>query len=220
MIFLRCTLLSIGLLPALALGLAQQTASKPVPAAAPDAKPSAATPIARPASPPQPAHPANVTPSYIIGASDSLQISVWQEPNLTETVLVRPDGKISMPLVGDIAAAGYTPMQLAADITTRLLQYVTNPLVDVTVMAVNSKLVYMIGEINHVGAINITPGMSILQAIASAGGLTPYAKKKSIYILRGEPGKQRKIPFDYTKALNKGDMQGITLVPGDTIVVP
>jgi polysaccharide export outer membrane protein len=220
MTFLRCTLLSIGLLPALAAGLAQQTASKPVPAAVPAAKPSAATPIARPAAAPYTAHPANVSPSYIIGAADSLQITVWQEPNLSVAQPVRPDGKISMPLVGDITAAGFTPMQLAANITTRLKQFVTNPVVDVTVMAVNSKQVFMIGEINHVGPVNITPGMTILQAIATAGGLTPYANKKKIYILRGEPGHQQKIPFDYTRAVSKGDMQGIALVPGDTIVVP
>jgi polysaccharide export outer membrane protein len=78
----------------------------------------------------------------------------------------------------------------------------------------------MIGEISHVGPISITPGMNVLQAIATAGGLTPYANKKHIYIQRGEPGKQKNIPFDYTKAIKKGDMQGITLAPGDTIVVP
>jgi len=217
MTFLRCTLLSISLLPALAIGLAQQTAAKPP---VPAAKPSAATPIARPAATtPQIARPAaNVTPNYIIGATDSIAITVWQEPNLSVTQPVRPDGKISMPLVGDITAAGFTPMQLAADITTRLKQYVTNPVVDVTVLAVNSKQVFMIGEISHVGPVNITPGMTILQAIATAGGLTPYANKKHIYILRGD--KQQKIPFDYTRAVQKGDMQGITLVPGDTIVVP
>jgi polysaccharide export outer membrane protein len=77
----------------------------------------------------------------------------------------------------------------------------------------------MIGEIAHVGWVNITPGMTILQAIATAGGLTPYANKKHIYILRGDPGKQQNIPFDYTKALKKGDMQGVTLAPGDTIVI-
>jgi polysaccharide export outer membrane protein len=91
--------------------------------------------------------------------------------------------------------------------------------VNVTVLAVLSKQVFLIGEVNHVGPLPITPGMNILQAIASAGGLTPYANKKKIYILRGDPGKQQKIFFDYTKALKKGDMQGVSLVPGDTIVV-
>jgi polysaccharide export outer membrane protein len=111
-------------------------------------------------------------------------------------------------------------MQLSADIVTRLKQFIIDPVtVNVSVLAVNSKRVYLIGEVMHVGPLAITPGLTILQAIATAGGLTPYANKKHIYILRGDPGKQQIIPFDYTKALKKGDMQGITLAPGDTIVV-
>jgi polysaccharide export outer membrane protein len=111
-------------------------------------------------------------------------------------------------------------MQLTADITAQVKKLMVDPTVTVTVMAVNSKHVYTIGEIAHQGSLPITPGMTILQAISAAGGLTPYANKKHIYILRGDPGKQQKIPFDYTKAIRKGDMQGVTLVPGDTIVVP
>ena len=165
------------------------------------------------------ARPSNVASNYIIGAEDTLQITVWQEPNLSTPALpVRPDGKISLPLLGDIAAAGFTPMQLAADIGNRLKQYVTDPVVDVSVLAVNSKRVYLIGEVMHVGPLAISPGMTVLQAIATAGGLTPYANKKHIYILRGD--RQQKIPFDYTLAVKKGDMQGVSLVPGDTIVVP
>jgi polysaccharide export outer membrane protein len=220
MTFLRYTLLSIGLLPALAAGFAQQMAPKPVPAASPAAKPSAAIPIPRPAATPLPAHPANVGPSYIIGADDVLSVTVYDNPNFSATsLLVRPDGKITLPMISDIQAAGFTTTQLSADITTRLKQFIIDPVtVNVSVLAVNSKRVYMIGEISHVGQINITPGMTVLQAIATAGGLTPYANKKNIYILRGD--KQQKIPFDYTRAIKKGDMQGITLVPGDTIVVP
>jgi polysaccharide export outer membrane protein len=156
----------------------------------------------------------------VIGAEDSIQIIVWKEPQLSATVPVRPDGKISLPLVGDIVAAGFTPMRLSDDIKSRLTKFVTDPVVDVTVMQVNSKHIYLIGEVGRVGPLPITPGMTVLQAIASAGGLTPYANKKHIYILRGDPGKQEKIAFDYTKALKKGDMQGVSLVPGDTIVVP
>ena len=126
---------------------------------------------------------------------------------------------LKLGIAHDIQAAGFTPMQLGDNITALLKQsqFVIDPVVTVTVLAVNSKLVYMIGEINHVGPVNITPGMTVLQAIASAGGLTPYANKKNIYILRGD--KQQRIPFDYTKAIRKGDMQGITLAPGDTIVI-
>ena len=111
-------------------------------------------------------------------------------------------------------------MQLSADITELLKKFVTDPVVDVTVLAVNSKHVFLIGEVAHVGPLAITPGMTILQAVATAGGLTPYANRKHIYILRGEPGKQEKIPFDYNKAVKKGDMQGVSLQTGDTIVVP
>jgi polysaccharide export outer membrane protein len=158
--------------------------------------------------------------SYVIGPDDSLKIDVYGSPDLSTTLPVRPDGMITLPEIGDIPAAGRTPMQLTADVTAQIKKLVVDPTVTVTVMAVNSKHVFMIGEIGRQGPLAITPGMTILQAISAAGGLTPYASKKHIYILRGDPGKQQKIPFDYTKALKKGDMQGVTLQPGDTIVVP
>jgi polysaccharide export outer membrane protein len=211
---IRCTLISICLLPALVVGSAQ-TAGKPVLSADP-----AAT------APPAPAAPSSGGPvdadaNYIIGADDSIAVTVWKEPQLSVGgVPVRPDGKISLPLINDIQAAGFTPMQLSADITERLKKFVTDPVVGVSVLASNSKRVFLIGEVGRVGPLAITPGMTILQAIAAAGGPTPYANKKKIYILRGEPGKQQKIFFDYTKAVKKGDMQGISLMPGDTIVVP
>jgi polysaccharide export outer membrane protein len=222
---LRCALLSICLVPALAAGVAQQTVNKPAPSAKPAAAPAINHPATssssvRPTTAASPAaRPSNVASNYIIGAEDTLQITVWQEPNLSTPALpVRPDGKVSLPLVGDIIAAGFTPMQLATDIGNRLKQYVTDPVVDVSVLAVNSKRVYLIGEVMHVGPLAISPGMTVLQAIATAGGLTPYANKKHIYILRGD--RQQKVPFDYTLAVKKGDMQGVSLVPGDTIVVP
>jgi len=213
MTFLRNAIVTIGLVPALACGLAQQTVTRPVPTA---------PGINRPASPSTAVRSlaSNVAPNYIIGASDVLSVTTYDYPNFTaSSLLVRPDGKITLSMIGDIPAAGLTPTQLAADITTRVKQFVIDPAltVNVNVLAVNSKQVYMMGEINHVGPINITPGMTVLQAIATAGGLTPYANKKKIYILRG--GKQQKIPFDYNRAIDKGDMQGVTLVPGDTIVV-
>lgn len=225
MTFVRNILVAISLLPALAGGLAQQTAVKPVPSASPTVpatnRPSTPPAITRPLVPPQTARPTNVAPNYIIGASDVLSVTTYNYPNFTaSSLLVRPDGKITLSMIGDIPAAGLTPTQLAADITTRVKQFVIDPAltVNVSVLAVNSKQVYMMGEINHVGPINITPGMTVLQAIATAGGLTPYANKKKIYILRGD--RQQKIPFDYKRAIDRGDMQGIALVPGDTIVVP
>jgi polysaccharide export outer membrane protein len=211
--FIRCTLISICLLPPVVDACAQQTAGKPVLSADPSAAATRATSVPALA-------PMTADANYVIGAADSLEVTVWKEPNLSvPSVPVRPDGKISLPLINDIQAAGFTPEQLSADITERLKKFVTDPVVNVTVLAVLSKQVFLIGEVNHVGPLPITPGMNILQAIASAGGLTPYANKKKIYILRGDPGKQQKIFFDYTKALKKGDMQGVSLVPGDTIVV-
>ncbi len=207
MTVLRCTQLALFLLPALASGLAQQTYGRYSPAT-----------TAQQRSAPAP-HPA-VAPNYIIGADDSLQITVWGSPDLSATMPVRPDGMITLPNIGEVLAAGRTPMQLTADIAARVAKLVIDPHVTVTVLEFNSKRVYLIGEVMRIGPLNITPGMTVLQAIASAGGLTPYANKKHIYVLRGDPGRQQKIPFDYTRALKNGDMQGVTLAPGDTIVVP
>jgi polysaccharide biosynthesis/export protein len=127
---------------------------------------------------------------------------------------------ISIALVGDIPAAGRTPMDLAKEITERLKKFITDPTVNVSVLAVNSKRVFMAGEIGHVGPLPLTAEMNPLQAILAAGGLSPYANKTHIYILRTVQGKQKKLPFNYKKAIKDGDMQGITLLPGDTIVVP
>jgi polysaccharide export outer membrane protein len=185
--------------------------SKPVLSADPGVSQTAA------AAEPSAADAGSVSPNYVIGADDSLQITVWNEPKYSAGPLpVRPDGKVTLPLAGDIVAEGFTPMQLAADITTRLKQYVTDPVVNVSVLEVNSKRVFLIGEVAHTGPIKITPGMTVLQAISAGGGVTPYANKKRVYILRGSV----KIPFDYSRALKKGDMQGVSLAPGDTIVVP
>jgi polysaccharide export outer membrane protein len=208
---LPCTLLAILLLSA-AGGATAQTAAKPVISAAP---------AEAPPPPPPPAMASNqVDANYIIGPSDSLKIDVHDNPQFSALLPVRPDGKITLPMVGDVPAAGLTPEQLAADITVRDSKLIIEPVVNVTVMAVNSKRIFLLGEVSRVGPQNITPGMNILQAIASAGGLTPYANKKKIYILRGDPSKPQKIPFDYNKAVRNGDMQGIVLVPGDTIMVP
>ena len=209
----RCTLYLVLLLSTIAPGKAQQPTGKPVLSATPSSAPTVGVA-------PQATGQMAVSANYIIGPDDSIQVTVWKEKDLSGALLVRPDGKISLSLVGDITAAGLTPIQLAADITERLKKFVTDPVVDVTILAVNSKHAFLMGEVVRVGPLAIGPGMTVLQAIATAGGLTPYANKKHIYILRGEPGKQQRIPFDYTKALKKGDMQGVSLLPGDTIVVP
>jgi polysaccharide export outer membrane protein len=162
----------------------------------------------------------NVAPDYVIGSDDTLHISVWKEPDLTETLPVRPDGKISMPLLNDITAAGLTPLQLRDEITERLKKYVADPRVTVVVTGMNSRRVFATGEVLHTGPIPLLPHMTVLQAWAQAG-FTQFANPKAIYLLRIENGKQQKIPFNY-KEVVKGNHpeQNIELKPGDTIVVP
>lgn len=157
---------------------------------------------------------------YVIGADDMLHISVWKEPDLTETLPVRPDGKISMPLLNDVVAAGLTPLQLRDSITEKLRKYVTDPRVTVAVTAMNSRRVFVTGEVNHSGPITLLPNMTVLQAISQAG-FTQFANTKAIYLLRNQDGKQERIPFNY-KEVVKGSHpeQNIYLKPGDTIVVP
>jgi polysaccharide export outer membrane protein len=127
---------------------------------------------------------------------------------------------ISMPLLGDIKAAGKTPLQLADEVTTKLKKYIQEPNVTVVLTQMNSKKVYLIGEVGRTGPVEMTPGMTLLQAIATAGGLSPYANAKKIYILRTEGGKQQKIPVQYKQALRGDGSLNLTLNPGDTIVVP
>ena len=170
-----------------------------------------------------PAQKASATedPNYVIGAQDVLDISVWKEPELTRVVPVRPDGKISLPLLNDVKAAGLTPTQLAAQITESLRKFVTNPQVTVIVSQINSQRVYVLGEAARPGAYPLLPGMTILQALSSAGGFTQFAKMKNIYLMREVDGKQEKHPFNYKEVI-KGEHseQNLVLRAGDTIVVP
>jgi len=166
-----------------------------------------------------PKKPATDDPNYVIGPQDVLDISVWKEPELTRPVPVRPDGKISMPLLNDVQAAGRTPLQLAADITTGLKKFVTDPQVTVIVTTINSQRVFILGEVNRAGAYPLLPNMTVLQALSSAGGFTIYANLKKIYILRTEDGKQVKHPFNYKDVL-AGKAPDQNAKPGDTIVVP
>jgi polysaccharide biosynthesis/export protein len=212
----RSILVFLAMLGIAALCVAQ--AGKPVLTPAPETPAPAATPAAAPQGMDASA-PVDPT-SYIIGADDVLQITVWKESTLSGTFPVRPDGMISMVLLGDIKAAGFTPVQLTANLTTQYKKYIQDPIVTVGVQSVNSKRIFMVGEVGHVGPLPLTPGMTPLQAIASAGGLTPYAKKKSIYILRGLQGKQEKILFNYKAALRGDNSQNLILQPNDTVVVP
>ena len=159
-------------------------------------------------------------PDYVIGADDMLQISVWKEPDLTESLPVRPDGKISMPLLNDVTAAGLTPTQLADSISSKLKKYIADPRVTVVVTAMNSRRIYVMGEVTHTGTMVLQPNMTVLQALASAG-FTQFANTKGIYVLRMENGKQQKIAVPY-RSLIKGEAidQNLVLKPADTIVVP
>lgn len=161
-----------------------------------------------------------VPSDYIIGADDTLRISVWKEPDMSVTLPVRPDGKISMPLLDDVQAAGMTPMQLGVSIKEKLKKYIADPRVTVVVTAMNSQRIYVLGEVTHTGAMPLLPNMTVLQALSSAG-FTQFANLKAIYLLRVQDGKQTKLPFNYKEAIKgRGAQQIIILKPGDTIVVP
>lgn len=163
--------------------------------------------------------PATTDAGYKIGAQDVLRIDVWKEPEISRQVPVRPDGKISLPLLNDVQAAGLTAMELANVITEGLKKFITSPQVTVTVSEINSRRVYVNGEVTRPGAFALLPNMTALQALTSAGGFTQFARVKGIYILRNENGKQAKRPFNYKDVVN-GKTDDITLQPGDTIVVP
>jgi polysaccharide export outer membrane protein len=170
-----------------------------------------------PANGPTPASQAG--PTYVIGPDDTLYISVWKEPDLTETLPVRADGNISMPLLNDVQAAGLTPMQLGAALTDKLKKYVSDPHVTIVVTQMNSQRVYVTGEVLHPGAMNLTPSMTVLQALSSAG-FTQFANTKGIYVLRNERGNQTKLAVNYKKLIKGEGGQNVALKPGDTIVVP
>jgi len=158
--------------------------------------------------------------TYVIGASDTLTVTVWKEPALSGSLLVRPDGMISMPLLGDIQATGLTPLQLAGLIEEKLKKFIQDPNVSVVLTQIHSKVIYLLGEVAKKGPVEMTPGMTLLEAISSAGGLTDFANAKKIYILRKESGTQQKIPVHYKEALKGDNALNVLLKTGDTIVVP
>ncbi|HTU41862.1 MAG TPA: polysaccharide biosynthesis/export family protein [Candidatus Aquilonibacter sp.] len=162
----------------------------------------------------------SVPTDYVIGADDTLHISVWKEPDMTVSLPVRPDGKISIPLLDDVQAAGMTPMQLAALIKTKLKKYIEDPRVTVVVTAMNSQRIFVLGEVTHSGPMALLPSMTVLQALSSAG-FTQFSNLKGIYLLRTQDGQETKIPFKYKDAIRgKSAQTDLMLKPGDTIVVP
>src|SRR5712675_3734584 len=179
-------LLSIGLGAWLAAGsMAAQDASKSASKPAPPASQAAVAADA----------------NYKIGPQDVLRIDVWKENEITRSVPVRPDGKISLPLLNDVQAAGLTAMQLGNVISNGLKDYIANPQVTVSVNEINSRRVYVTGEVLRGGALPLLPNMTVLQALSSTGGFTQFARLKNIYVLRIEDGKKVKHPFNYKEVV-------------------
>lgn len=159
--------------------------------------------------------------AYLIGPEDMLEISVWKEEGLKKEILVRPDGGISFPLVGDLRAAGKSAAELQREIAARLQKYIPDPVVSVAVLKINSNEVYVIGKVNKPGEYPTGRYVDVLQALSMAGGLTPFAAENSIKILRREEGKDIVFPFEYGKVqAGKALEQNIQLKSGDTVVVP
>jgi polysaccharide biosynthesis/export protein len=170
---------------------------------------------------PSPASNTPIGEDYRIGAGDVLHISVWKEPDASiPAIVVRPDGKITMPLLKDIEVVGMTPREAESIISRGLASFITEPNVTVIVTGINSKKVYIIGAVKREGPLAYTYRMTIMQALTEAGGLTDYAKRKKIYVLRAAGGKETKIPFDYDAVLKGKDPDHIWLLPDDTLVVP
>jgi len=160
--------------------------------------------------------------SYIIGNDDLLAISVWKEAELTKSVPVRSDGKISLPLVGEIQAAGRTPAQLENEITEKLKNFITTPEVTVVVEKVNSRKYNVLGEVTKPGSYPLTTETTVMDAIAAAGGFRDFAKKSGVYVLRkGAGGQEEHLKFNYKDYVKgKNTAQNVKLEPNDTIIVP
>ena len=159
--------------------------------------------------------------NYQMGPEDVLEISVWKEPDLTKQLVVRPDGKITYPLVGEIQAAGLTVKQLQEEISKRLAKYVTDANVTVILLKTQHYKIYVTGKVNKPGDFIVGRPTNVMQAISMAAGVTPFASPKSIVVLRKTGGKDEIYPFDYN-AVSRGESleQNRTLLPGDVVVVP
>lgn len=160
--------------------------------------------------------------TFVIGNDDVLDVNVWKDKELTRTVQVRPDGKISMPLIGELQAAGHTPLQLEDEIADKLKKYMSQPDVTVIVAKINSQKFNILGKVAKPGSYPLTTTTTVLDAIAEAGGFQDFAKQKGIYILRPKPGGgEARLKFNYKDVIKgKHTEQNIRLEPHDTVVVP
>jgi polysaccharide biosynthesis/export protein len=173
----------------------------------------------------QPANASTSKPhddSFVIGNDDVLAINVWKEPDISRSIPVRSDGKISLPLVGEVQAAGRTPLKLEQEIAGKLRNYISEPEVTVMVQQINSEKFNILGQVVRPGSYPLTNSAAVLDAIAVAGGFRDFAKQKAIYVLRQNPGGgESRIPFNYKNVVKgKNPEQNIKLEPRDTIVVP
>ncbi|MBP2674438.1 MAG: capsule polysaccharide export protein [Deltaproteobacteria bacterium] len=175
-------------------------------------------PVAKPAVPPPPAE--QVDAAYRLGPEDQLRISVWDNKELTLDLVVRPDGKISMPLIQDVVAEGLTAVQLASDIQRKLSSYIVNPEVSVIVLQVNAPKYYLMGYVARPGPYPLRGEVSVLQALALAGGFTQFASPRNIKLIRNSDGRQEIRKINYYNLIEDGGKGNYLLKSGDTIVVP
>lgn len=176
------------------------------------------TGVSRP-DPPRSGGTAAVAADYKLSIGDKLRVEVYKDPQLSQSLQVRPDGKITLPLVGDVNAAGLTSLELRDQLATALREYVTNPVVTVIVVETVPPLVYIMGEVTHPGSIPLNGPMSVLQALAMAGGFREFANTKDIRVLRRSSRGVQTIAFNYKTAV-KGEGTPVMLQPGDTVIVP
>ena len=171
-------------------------------------------------APPPPQAISQAGPEYRMGPEDVLRVSVWENKELTLDLVVRPDGKISMPLIHDVVAEGQTAMELGSTIHERLLTFIKEPQVSVIVLQVNAPKYYVIGNVAKPGTYSLRGETSILQALALAGGFTPFASTRSIKLIRNSSGKQEVRKVNYNDMIDEGGEGNYLLMSGDTIVVP
>lgn len=177
--------------------------------------------VAVPATAQQPAAAQPAPQDYTLNPGDQLEISVWKEPDLTKTVQVRPDGKFSVALAGEIVAAGRTVAQVQSDITSRLVKFIPEPVVTASLTVLEGNRVYVIGQVTKPGAYVMNPRLTVLQALSVAGGMTPFAAANDILVMRGSGRAQRMLPFRYAEVVRGRNLeQNVTLEAGDVVVVP
>jgi polysaccharide export outer membrane protein len=162
-----------------------------------------------------------VPSGYIVGESDVIRVNVWKEPEVSQTVVVRTDGSISLPLINEVKVAGMTPMQIQILVAEKLKGFLNSPQVTVTVTEIHSKKAFITGEVARPGGYSLNTETTVLQLIAQAGGFTVFAKRDGIVVLRIEDGKAVRLHFKYKEVVHgKNTEQNIALHPGDTVVVP